>query len=413
MSMFTKPLSQFTVKLQQEGPYSRLYITHESAKGRVKKRIGKITSQDGDALIFRLRDELTKHFNGSPVSISEVGDFVNRYVTLKVKGTTSLFEYFDEFIREIEERTNKRTRKKIGTPTITSYKKAREYFEKYLTCKNLTMHPSTMNRKVLDDFYHYLHGKHNYRVKLHRRLKAYISYLEIYQGIAIDRSYKLSTFTEEYDNLDPEQDDVALAKEEVQKLIELRIKLMKGEVDFHRNINTTTIPDRIFNAQHQKKVGNLIRCLDCFLFMVSTGQYHADIKKSKIELNWHNLTPHLSYRRSKNNNKCKGILLINTEYFIGKEIIEQYKIRSGSNFPLALSNTHFNIHLKEIARLAGVNPKLNNKMARKTFASILYFDRGMSITLIQQMLGHKDVRNTENYLRISDRDLTEDIRRSW
>jgi hypothetical protein len=191
--------------------------------------------------------------------------------------------------------------------------------------------------------------------------------------MSIDKSYKLSTFIEEYDHLNPEQDDLALSKTELLKLIDLRKKFQNGEVSFKLKPNTTTLPDSIFETQHSRKGQNLIKSLDCFLFMVSTGQYHADIAKAKIEINLKNEIPHLSYRRSKNNNKCKGILLANNNFFLGQEKVEQYNIKTGSNFPLRLSNTHFNIHLKEIALLASVNPKLNNKMARKIFASIFVF----------------------------------------
>ncbi|OFY64271.1 MAG: hypothetical protein A2Y71_08400 [Bacteroidetes bacterium RBG_13_42_15] len=60
--------------------------------------------------------------------------------------------------------------------------------------------------------------------------------------------------------------------------------------------------------------------------------------------------------------KCKSLqFLINKEYynsyidddfFIGKELIEQYKIKSGSNFPLKLSNTHYYL------RLGGIKNRL-------------------------------------------------------
>jgi len=57
------------------------------------------------------------------------------------------------------------------------------------------------------------------------------------------------------------------------------------------------------------------------------------------------------------------------------DIIDQYKIKSGSNFPLNLSNPHFNLCLKEIAKLADIDIPLNNKKARKTLATIWYFNR--------------------------------------
>jgi integrase len=71
--------------------------------------------------------------------------------------------------------------------------------------------------------------------------------------------------------------------------------------------------------------------------------------------------------------------------------------------------THFDKHLHRIAILAGLDYKITNKMARKTFASHYYFDMMLPIHLLQIMLGHKDVRDTAHYLRISDDDLATDI----
>ena len=84
-----------------------------------------------------------------------------------------------------------------------------------------------------------------------------------------------------------------------------------------------------------------------------------------------------------------------------------------NNFPLKLSNTHFCLHLGRISELAGFDFKLNNKMARKTFASLLYFNKEhpMPIHLLQIMLGHMNVKNTAHYLRISDDDIAEEIDR--
>ena len=50
-------------------------------------------------------------------------------------------------------------------------------------------------------------------------------------------------------------------------------------------------------------------------------------------------------------------------------------------------------------------------MARKTFASLLYFhkEHPMPIHLLQIMLGHMNVKNTAHYLRINDDDIAKEI----
>lgn len=44
-------------------------------------------------------------------------------------------------------------------------------------------------------------------------------------------------------------------------------------------------------------------------------------------------------------------------------------------------------------------------MARKTFASLYYFDYKQPVSDIQSLLGHKDSRDTMHYLRIEENDL--------
>ena len=59
--------------------------------------------------------------------------------------------------------------------------------------------------------------------------------------------------------------------------------------------------------------------------------------------------------------------------------------------------------------MAGLDFQLNPKMARKTFASYLYFTKKTKISNVAVLLGHKDVRTTQHYLRIQDSDLALEI----
>lgn len=139
--------------------------------------------------------------------------------------------------------------------------------------------------------------------------------------------------------------------------------------------------------------------------MASVGMYVSDINKIKLTLkNTGNLS-YISYRRAKNNSYCKGIPIIDKGCFIGKTIIKEYGVKSKTNFPLNLSLNQFDKNLKIISGLAGLNFMITSKMARKTFASIYYFDYRINIGDIQMMLGHKEVKFTMHYLRIDDDDF--------
>lgn len=63
--------------------------------------------------------------------------------------------------------------------------------------------------------------------------------------------------------------------------------------------------------------------------------------------------------------------------------------------------------------MADFDSKLNGKMAKKTIASLLYFNtkHPMPIHLLQILLGHMNVKNKAHYLRISDDDIAIEIDR--
>ena len=155
--------------------------------------------------------------------------------------------------------------------TLSGYGTALKYFEEYLTKNKISPHPSQISGAVLDRYYSFIKGSHNYKVKLHTKLKGFIKYIETVKQLPVDPSYKLSIFTEEYDNQCPEQDDIALPEEDVRKLIALRRKFQRGEIKLDTYALSDKIPVELQQRQFKMKEDNLKKCLDCFLFMISTG----------------------------------------------------------------------------------------------------------------------------------------------
>lgn len=400
-------IKSFDVKLQKESNYYRLYVKHQNFKGRIRKRLGDRQYEDLENIAFNIRFELGRHFQSQDINKADVESFIDKYVSMNVKCDASIFDYSAEFLASKTAKVNKKTKKKLSKSTLSGYRTALKYFEEYLGKNKISPHPSQISGAVLDNYYTYIPGVHNYKTKLHTKLKGFINFIEKVKQLPVDPSYKLSTFTEEYDNQCPEDDDIALQEEDVHKLIELRKKFQRGEVNLGSHLTSCKIPDSVQQQQFKMKEKNLIKCLDCFLFMISTGLYHADIMKSKLLFSTNGMS--IKYRRSKCGSLCKGIPVKSDNIFIAEEIIKQYKIKNGSNFPLNLSLTHFAKHLKRISTLAELDYMITNKMARKTFASVLYFKRMLPINYLQILLGHKNVKDTAHYLRISDDDISEEI----
>ena len=111
------------------------------------------------------------------------------------------------------------------------------------------------------------------------------------------------------------------------------------------------------------------------------------------------------YRRKKNNSYCKSILIHDDNTFIGKTLLREYNIKNKTNFPMKLSLNSFNQQLEIIGKLAGFDFKLTSKMARKTLASLYYFDYKLPVSDIQSLLGHKDLCDTMHYRRIEENDV--------
>jgi integrase len=400
---------RFSIKLHYENNYYRLHVTHPDFIGRIRKRLGEKGLDEAENTTLNIRYELGRHFDNTEFNKSDVESFIDNYIGMNVKCTASIFDFNEDFLESKKGKVNNKTKKMLTKSTVTGYATALKYFEDYLKKKRIAPHPSQITDSILDNFYTFVNGEHNYKVKLHTKVKGFIKFLETVKKLPIDPSYKLSTFTEEYDNQCPEEDDIALTESQVKRLIELRGKFQRGEIELERFTKSDKIPVELQERQFNIKMENIIKCLDCFLFMVSTGMYYADIMKSRLYFNSKGDIKYINYRRAKNGSLCKAIPIKNDGIFIAEEIIRQYKIENGTNFPLNLSLTHFDKHLRRISDLDIVGFKITNKMARKTFASRLYFIKNLPINYLQLLLGHRDVKDTAHYLRISDDDIANEI----
>ena len=401
--------NKFVVKLRNENNYYRIHITHPSFKGRIRKRIGEKNIDDAENICLNIKFELFNKFQNSEMTKGEVVEFIDNFISLNIKMNASIFDYKDEFINYKKVSKNKLTNKILTKSTISGYLTALKYFEEFFIKHHIPQHPSQITDSTLNGLYDYLSGSHNYRVKIHNKVKGFIKFLIQVKNMNIDNRYKLSVYNEKYDNQCPDEGDRALTEKDVRKLIRLKRQLQSGEISFEAKPLSNKIPVELQMKNKEKMATNMVKSLDCFLFMLSTGMYHADVKNSKVYFSRNGNVHHVRYRRSKSGSLSKAIPIKDDGIFIAGEIIEQYGITDGTNFPLNLSLTHFAKHLKRISKLAGIKYNITNKMARKTFASRYYFVMMLPIHLLQIMLAHKDVRDTMHYLRISDDDLAGEI----
>ncbi|MBP3944473.1 tyrosine-type recombinase/integrase [Sphingobacteriaceae bacterium WQ 2009] len=98
---------------------------------------------------------------------------------------------------------------------------------------------------------------------------------------------------------------------------------------------------------------------------------------------------------------------------IPRQLIEKYShhakcINDGTLLP-RYSNQLMNNFLKEIAVITNINKNITFHTSRHTFATTVTLSRGVPIETVSNMLGHRSMKTTQVYARITDQKVAEDI----
>lgn len=148
---------------------------------------------------------------------------------------------------------------------------------------------------------------------------------------------------------------------------------------------------------------------DMFLFACFTGLAYRDLR---------NLTEDNIVRAG------DGVLWIKTErqktgtpceiplMELPLRIIDKYKGmgKDGKLFPM-LSCKRININLQKIGAICGIERRLIFHMGRHTYASEITLSQGVSIETVSRMLGHRDLRSTRIYAKITNEKIDRDMQK--
>ncbi|HKO81334.1 MAG TPA: site-specific integrase [Chitinophagaceae bacterium] len=89
---------------------------------------------------------------------------------------------------------------------------------------------------------------------------------------------------------------------------------------------------------------------------------------------------------------------------------EYYSRQTGGNKLLPVpSNQKVNAYLKELADICGITTKVTFHIARHTFATTVTLDNGVPIDSVSKMLGHRSIKTTQIYARVSDKKIGDDM----
>ena len=73
-----------------------------------------------------------------------------------------------------------------------------------------------------------------------------------------------------------------------------------------------------------------------------------------------------------------------------------------------ISNQKINDYMKEIGAMCGINKKLTFHTARHTFATTVSLCQGLPLETLQKVMGHKSIRTTQIYAKITHEKLSHD-----
>jgi site-specific recombinase XerD len=149
---------------------------------------------------------------------------------------------------------------------------------------------------------------------------------------------------------------------------------------------------------------------DIFLFCCYTGLSYVDVHKLKRSevIDGIDGEKWLVIKRQKTDSPSRIPILP-----FAWKILEKYKDHAqckvkGQLLPV-LSNQRMNSYLKEIADICGVEKTMTFHLARHTFATTITLTNGVPIESVSKMLGHRSIKTTQQYAKIVDKKISDDM----
>jgi site-specific recombinase XerD len=163
--------------------------------------------------------------------------------------------------------------------------------------------------------------------------------------------------------------------------------------------------------RHEFNVPKLELVKDLFLFQCYTGLSFSDL----MELKGINLTTGIDRNywiiknRLKTDVRSAIPLLPKALIILNKHNSNYLNNLSESLFKVGKIQS-YNAYLKQIADFTGIQKQLSSHAGRKTFASTITLGNGISIESISQMLGHTNTKITQQYARVSDLKISNEMK---
>jgi len=183
----------------------------------------------------------------------------------------------------------------------------------------------------------------------------------------------------------------------------------KYKIKTVENKNSYLTPDELKvleNLSLQDKETKMQKSLDAFLFCCYVGLRYSDFTNLQAS-NFFTLAGEtwLSYKSVKTGTRVRVPL---NHTFEGKPLKILHKYKDQNLFFRLKDNSNLNKELSKIAMIAHINKDISFHTARHTNASLLIY-RGVNITTVQKLLGHKSVKTTQVYTHVMDMTILNDL----
>lgn len=177
--------------------------------------------------------------------------------------------------------------------------------------------------------------------------------------------------------------------------------------EVHRDYLTGEELSQLAVKRFSKKL-SLVR--DIFLFSCYTGLSYADTVKLGIDDQViENGETWIQTHRVKNNNRVRVPLLppamVLLTHYRNHPSTPKEKL-----FP-NITNQKANAYLKDISKKLELKKRLTYHCARHTFATTVTLTNGVPMETVGQMLGHKNIRSTQYYARVTDTKVKNDMQK--
>lgn len=156
-------------------------------------------------------------------------------------------------------------------------------------------------------------------------------------------------------------------------------------------------------------IERLVIIRDAFILACYTGLAYVDVSLLKRENIVEGIDGEywLVVKRKKTNVKSTIPILPIAAHIIKKYLSYTEDLESDRLIPIP-SNQKVNAYLKEISTLARIDKNLTFHMARHTFAT-LALSYKVSIESVSKMLGHKQIRTTQIYAKITEEKISKEM----